>query len=133
MPALPFAIDGLDHLLILVDGMEEALRFYEGALGCSAEAYLPQYGMVELRAGASHLDLVDIAVAEGRWARPEVEGGRNVDHFALALGQGNEQRLREHLAACGVKIVEERTEDAGLSLYVSDPSGNKIELICARS
>jgi catechol 2,3-dioxygenase-like lactoylglutathione lyase family enzyme len=127
----PFAIAGLDHLLVLVEGMPEALRFYEDALGCVIETRLPQYAMVELRAGASHIDLVDVAAAEGRWAKSGGRG-RNVDHFALALLQSDEPALREHLAACGVAIVEERRERESLSLYVGDPSGNKIELICAK-
>ncbi len=133
MSAPPFAIAGLDHLLILVDGMPEALRFYEVVLGCTVETRLPQYGMAELRAGVSHIDLVDIAASVGAWARPAVAGGRNLDHFALNLFASDEARLREHLAACGVAIVEERIEDGNLSLYIKDPSGNTVELICARS
>lgn len=132
MQAPPFAIAGLDHVLILVNGISESLGFYEGVLGCVVETRLPQYGMVELRAGSSHLDLVDVAAPQGAWARPEVGGGRNVDHFALTLSDGDGQSLRAHLAERGVEIVEERVEEAGrVSFYVNDPSGNKVELISA--
>jgi glyoxylase I family protein len=135
MPEPPFALEGVDHLLLLVQGMDRCVAFYEGALGCSVETRLPQYGMIELRAGKSHLDLVDIAAPEGQWALPEVPGGRNVDHVCLALGPHDEGTLRRHLAAHEIAIVEERTEkDASgtrLSLYVRDPSGNTIELLGA--
>ena len=85
--------------------------------------------MVELRAGESHIDLVDVASPEGAWARPEVAGGRNVDHIALRLASHDPQAAKSYLEARGVAIVEERTEPHSTSYYVKDPSGNTIELL----
>jgi glyoxylase I family protein len=133
MPKPPFALERIDHVLLLVQGMNRCVAFYEGALGCRVETRLPQYGMIELRAGTSHLDLVDIAAPEGKWALPDVAGGRNIDHVCLALGPHDEGALRRHLAAHEIVIVEERVEEDAsgtrLSLYVCDPSGNMIELL----
>ncbi len=133
MSGQPFVLECIDHLLLLVQGMDRCVAFYEGVLGCCVETRLPQYGMIELRAGASHLDLVDIAAPEGKWALPDVAGGRNVDHVCLALGVHDEGALRRHLAAYEIAIVEERSEEVAsgtrLSLYVRDPSGNTIELL----
>jgi glyoxylase I family protein len=133
VPGPPFALERIDHVLILVRGMEAALAFYERALGCSVRSRLPQYGMVELNAGASQIDLVDAADPAGAWADPAGQGGRNVDHLCLAIGPHDEAALRAHLAAHRVEVVEERTEDAASgrtrSLYVRDPSGNTIELL----
>jgi catechol 2,3-dioxygenase-like lactoylglutathione lyase family enzyme len=130
--APPFAIAGINHLLLLVNGMERSLAFYE-SLGCIVESRIPKYGMVELRAGASCLDLVDIDSREGAWANPKIAGGRNVDHVAIGIHSGNEAALRKYLASNGVAVVEERVEEtadgSALSLYVRDPSGNTIELI----
>ncbi len=129
----PFALEGIEHVVLLVSGLEPALRFYEGVLGAAIESRLPDFAMVELRAGASHLDLVDVAVPEGAWALPPVPGGRNVDHIALRVDARDEVGLRRHLAAHGVEIAEERVEGEGeaacLSLYVRDPSGNMLELM----
>jgi glyoxylase I family protein len=132
-PQPPFVIDCIDHVLVIVGGMDGALRFYEGVLGCGVESRLPQYGMVELRAGTSHIDLVDANVAEGSWAKPAVAGDRNVHHVALRLGHVSEKALRDYLSAQGVSILEERVEDDdNVSFYVADPSGNTIELIAAK-
>jgi len=129
----PFAIDAIDHVLLLVAGMDESLAFYEGVLGAVLESRLPSYAMAELRVGRSHIDLVDTTSAQGRWARPDGAGGRNVDHIALRLGPCAESALREHLAAREVLVIEERSEEGlegrSLCLYVRDPSGNQIELI----
>jgi glyoxylase I family protein len=128
----PFALEGIDHVTLLVDGMGTARAFYEGVIGCAFEDELPQYGMVQLRAGSALITLVDISIEEGAWAKPEIAGGRNIDHLCLALGAHDEQALRQYLAANGVDIIEESVHAGArgesLSIYVRDPSGNVIEL-----
>jgi len=128
----PFELQGLDHVVLLVSDMERARRFYCDVVGCSVDNELPQYGMLQLRAGASLIDLVDIASEEGAWGRPPVAGGRNLDHVCLATGPWEEAALRAHLAAHHVEIVEEGIRTGargdGLSFYVRDPSANTLEL-----
>jgi len=128
----PFEIEGIDHLLLLVDDLQAALAFYCGVLGCRIDGELPQFGMVQLRAGGALIDLVDIDASEGRWARPQVAGGRNLDHLCIALAAHEEARLRRHLAAHGVQIIEEGMHNGArgesLSIYGRDPAGNTIEL-----
>jgi catechol 2,3-dioxygenase-like lactoylglutathione lyase family enzyme len=128
----PFALEGLDHVVLLVDDMDAAKRFYTEVIGCTVDNALPQYGMLQLRAGAALIDLVEFTAPEGAWARPEVEGGRNMDHVALATGPWDPETLRAHLAAHQVEIVEEGmrygARGDGYSIYVRDPSGNTIEL-----
>jgi len=130
--APPFALEGLDHVVLLVDDMAAARNFYREVIGCTIEGALPQYGMLQLRAGAALIDLVDISGPEGEWGRPPVPGGRNMDHVALAIGPYDEAAMRAHLAAHGVEIVEEGTRYGargdGMSFYVKDPAGNTVEL-----
>ena len=132
MAGPPFALEGLDHVVLLVRGMAEAERFYREVIGCTVEGRLPEYGMMQLRAGAALIDLVDIASPQGAWGRPEAEGGRNMDHVCIATGPWDEAAMRGHLAGHGVEIIEEGIRSGargdGLSFYVSDPSGNTIEL-----
>ncbi len=118
----PFAIEGIDHVLLLVTGMEQALAFYQDVLGCR----------MQLQAGTALIDLVDIAVSEGAWAKPQPEGGRNMDHLCLAVTRHDPVDLRRHLARHYIEIVEEGVHDgargSSLSIYVRDPSGNTIEI-----
>ena len=130
--APPFALEGLDHVVLLVDDMPAARRFYTEVVGCTVDNALPQYSMLQLRVGAALIDLVDIGSEQGAWARPEAPGGRNMDHVCIATGAWDAQAMRAHLAAHGVEIVEEGirygARGEGLSFYVRDPSGNTIEL-----
>ena len=128
----PFTLEGLDHVVLLVDDMKAARAFYTEVIGCTVESELPQFGMLQLRAGAALIDLVAHTSAEGAWARPEVAGGRNMHHVALATGPWDPETLRAHLASHRVDIVEEGirygASGNGLSFYVRDPSGNTVEL-----
>lgn len=128
----PFALEGIDHVVLLVRDMAEAEVFYREVIGCTVERRLAQYGMLQLRAGAALIDLVDVGAEEGAWGRPEVAGGRNVDHVCIATGPWDEAAMRAHLAAHKVEIVEEGIRGGargdGLSFYVRDPSGNMLEL-----
>lgn len=128
----PIPLKGLDHVVLLVGEMERATAFYTDVLGCTVDNDLPKYGMRQLRAGAHLIDLVDISSDEGAWARPEVAGGRNVDHVALALGPADPDAVRAHLAAHRVQIIEEGdrvgAEGDTLSFYLRDPDGNQVEL-----
>jgi catechol 2,3-dioxygenase-like lactoylglutathione lyase family enzyme len=128
----PFPLTGIDHVVLLVGDMERATAFYRDVIGCPVDNDLQQFGMRQLRAGAALIDLVDISSDQGAWAKPEVAGGRNVDHVALGLGPADAEAVRRHLASHNVEIIEEgeRTGALGdtLSFYIRDPDGNQIEL-----
>jgi catechol 2,3-dioxygenase-like lactoylglutathione lyase family enzyme len=127
--APPFAILGLDHLVLHVRGMAEAERFYCEVLGCTVAHRMPQHAMTELSAGSSTVVLVDTTDPNGGWALEGTQPGRNVDHFALAAGPWDEAAMRHWLAAQGIEIEEERADGDELSFYVRDPSGNLVELL----
>lgn len=126
-------IRGIDHVVLRVADIERSLRFYCDVLGCNEERRLDALGLVQLRAGAQLVDLVDVAGPLGR-----LGGGapgpdsRNMDHFALQLARFDEGAIRAHLAAHGVETgdVGERYGALGMgpSMYIRDPDGNVVEL-----
>ena len=126
-------IRGIDHVVLRVRDVARSLHFYCDVLGCREERRLDALGLVQLRAGASLIDLIDVAGPLGRMGGgPPGDSGRNQDHFALRLGSFDEAALRAELAAAGIEAGEvgERygAEGMGPSLYVRDPDGNVVEL-----
>lgn len=127
-------IRGLDHVVVRVADVERALRFYRDCLGCAEERRVDELGLVQLRAGTSLVDLVDLAGPLGRLGGPPPGegGGPNVDHFALDLEAFDEAGLRAHLEAHGVTPGEVGrrygSRGMGPSMYVRDPDGNVVEL-----
>jgi glyoxylase I family protein len=131
VPALE--IRGLDHVVIRVCDLDRALAFWRDALGCPVERRLDELGLVQLRAGASLIDLVPVDSPLGRaGGGAPAPDGRNVDHVALRLADFDEATLRAHLEEHGIAPGDVATrygaEGNGPSMYVKDPDGNTVEL-----
>lgn len=127
---MAFAIKNIDHVVVCVSDLDRALKFYCDVLGCTEERRVERIGLVQLRAGAS---MIDLQLVE---AGPEGEGAvgsvRNMDHFAIRIEPFDPPRLRSHLESHGLDVGEvvQRygAEGDGPSLYIEDPDGNTIEL-----
>ncbi len=130
---IPFTLEQLDHVVLRVRDMPRALGFYCNVLGCVEERRVAQFGLVQLRAGGSLIDLVDIALPLGKMGgrEPEAEG-RNMDHFAICISPFDSDALRAHLATHSIAhgAIEQRygAQGVGPSIYINDPDGNVIEL-----
>jgi len=131
---MPEMIDfvALDHVVVRVTNLEQALHFYRDVLGMDVEREL-EAGLVQLRAGASLVDLVPVDSEFGRLggAAPGKDG-HNMDHFCLSIGEFKEDDIRNWLTANGIAVgsVERRYGAGGYgpSLYLNDPDGNTVEL-----
>jgi catechol 2,3-dioxygenase-like lactoylglutathione lyase family enzyme len=133
MDAPPFALLGIDHIVLRVAELDRMLAFYCGVLGCAVDKEQPALGLVQLRAGRSLIDLVTLDGALGRKGGAGAGAeGRNLDHFCLTIAPFDEPALRRRLADHGVEVVEAGlrygAEGEGPSLYVRDPEGNVVEL-----
>jgi glyoxylase I family protein len=122
-------IGGLDHVVLRVGDLARAISFYQKVLGCRVERELQQPRLVQLRAGASLIDLVPASVSPH--AATE-QAGRNMDHFAVRIVGFDAAALKAHLQKNGIDPgdVRERygAEGYGPSLYITDPDGNTVEL-----
>ncbi len=124
---------GIDHVVLRVSDIARAIRFYCDVLGCKVEKRQEHIGLIQLRAGRSLIDLVDVAGKLGRMGgAPPGEEGRNMDHFALRIASLDADAIRAKLEAHGVAPgeVAERygAEGEGPSIYIRDPDGNTVEL-----
>ena len=128
-----FTVQGIDHVVLRVVDVEGVIRFYQDVLGCAVERRKDDLGLIQLRAGRSLIDLVDVNGELGQkgGAAPGAEA-RNMDHFCLRIDPFDEAQIRAHLRAHGVEAGELATrygaEGGGPSLYIQDPEGNTVEL-----
>jgi len=126
-------VRGLDHLVLRVKDPAAMERFYVEVLGLTVERRADAIGLVQLRAGAQLVDLVaaDGMLGKQGGAAPGAEG-RNLDHFCLNLADFDLAAVIAHLEAHGVAVGESgRRYGAGgfgVSVYLTDPEGNGLEL-----
>jgi glyoxylase I family protein len=128
----PFELRAIDHVVLIVDDLERAVKWFAEVVGATEEHSLRQFSMVQLRAGASMIDLVDAASKKGEWARPKVDGGRNMDHLCLEIGPITKKEMAAHLKKHQLEIEDEGwrsgAKGEGYSWYIRDPWDHQIEL-----
>jgi glyoxylase I family protein len=124
---------GIDHVVLRVRDMARMRQFYCDVLGCRVEKIQDAIGLVQLRAGRSLIDLVDVAGKLGQTGgAPPGREGRNMDHLCLRVEPFDathiSAHLREHGVAAGEVVSRYGAEGEGPSVYITDPEGNGIEL-----
>lgn len=119
---------GLDHVVLAVANLERSIAFYRVVLGARIERQLQSPRIVQLRIGASLLDLVP--------RKRRGNGAANLDHFAVRVAPFDPREIERRLARVRVARVSNMGEVCerygadgyGPSVYFSDPDGNTVEL-----
>ena len=129
----PYAIVGIDHVVIRAKNIGTMLDFYQRILGCEMERSIESIGLFQLRAGRSLIDLVDVDGELGRkgGAAPGPDA-HNMDHLCIRIDPWDADAIHTYLKNEGVEAgpVETRNgaEGEGPSIYLDDPEGNMVEL-----
>jgi len=120
---MTFHVERIDHVVLRVRDLPGMVRFYEQALGFKVERTLDRIKLVQMRAGASMLDLV-------QGERPQTGG--NMDHLAFRIAPFDRAAIEQRLSPLGIALGETvqryGAEGNGPSVYFNDPEGNQIEL-----
>ena len=124
---------GIDHVVLRVTDIEVMRRFYCDVLGATHVAYRQQYGMSHLRVGEAMIDLIEVSGPLGKaGGAPPGREARNMDHLCLRVEAFDQQAIVAHLERHGVKVgaIRDRfgAEGNGISIYLTDPEGNTVEL-----
>jgi glyoxylase I family protein len=125
----PFAILGIDHVVLRAADPAGLERFYIDVLGCSVERR--QGTLTQLRAGNALIDIVP-AGEPGPAGGTSRSGGANLDHLCLRVDPFDAAVIARHLAAhgaaCGAEASRYGAQGQGPSVYLTDPEGNGVEL-----
>jgi glyoxylase I family protein len=121
---MTFHVERIDHVVLRVRNLAAMVRFYEQALGFEVLRRVDELRLVQMRAGASMLDLVSRD-------RPDDKDG-NMDHLCFRIEPFDRDVVVARLSPLGIAVGEtvERVgaEGKGPSVYFDDPEGNQIEL-----
>jgi glyoxylase I family protein len=124
--AIPLKVAELDHVVLRCRDQRKMLDFYTQVLGLAEERRLDQIGLIQLRAGASMLDLVPAT-------EPRIESALNVDHFCFGIDAADLNQVLRYLRDHSVEVLGEPAtrygaRGMGQSVYIRDPEGNTVEL-----
>ena len=124
---MTFHVERIDHVVLRARDVAAMVRFYQQALGFKVERTLDRIGLVQLRAGAS---LLDVVPAQQDQTAPTATP--NMDHLCFRIEPFDRDAIVTRLAPLGISVGEtvERygAEGTGPSVYFHDPEGNQIEL-----
>ena len=115
----------IDHVVFRVTDMERMIGWYSQVLRARVERELPDIGLVQLRAGASLIDLIP---------RDSGETGEspNVDHVCFGVLPWDGEAILAHLESHGITGLQVASrygaQGHGPSIYLTDPEGNGVEL-----
>lgn len=120
---MTFRVERIDHVVLRVSDLAAMVRFYEQALGFKVERRLEKLALVQMRAGASLLDLI---------AGERSSGAPNMDHLCFRVEPFDRDAIVRKFAPFDISVGEtvERygAEGNGPSVYFHDPEGNQVEL-----
>lgn len=125
----------MDHIVLNVDDVDNMIAFYSKVLGLPTDR-LEDYraGRVPFPSVRLNADTVIDLFPKRLWQHHDPAGpGRvNLNHFCMALEKREWDALSERLQANEVAIEEGPVprwgaRGTGISIYFSDPEGNRIE------
>lgn len=120
-----FTISCIDHIVLKTSQIEKMVHFYCNILNCQIERIQEKFGLTQLRAGDSIIDLIEVN-------SPLAEENRNLEHFCLRISPFNFEELSEYFNKKGIEILRygQRygAQGYGWSFYLHDPENNEIEL-----
>ena len=120
-------MERIDHFVLTVRDIEVTCGFYSRVLGMEVEEF--GGGRKALRFGEQKINLHEAGNEFEPKARKPVPGSAD---FCL-ITDGSLEGVAEHLASCGVEVIEGPVERTGAmgpmeSVYFRDPDGNLIEI-----
>lgn len=128
---MPFAVVQIDHVVLRTINPKRLEAFYVEVLGCPVEKRQEKIGLTQLRAGRALIDIVEVKPEQAATAGGGSATG-NMDHLCLRVDPFEPEAIRRHFTALGVAVgdpvMRYGAEGSGLSIYLEDPEGNRLEL-----
>ena len=118
----------IGHVHLRVGDLERAIAFYRGVLGFDVTAYGSDDEHAFLAARSYHHHIA-LNTWHSKGGTPPPEGHTGLEHFAILYPDRRElARAVERLLEHGYPIRAAQDHGVSISVYLSDPDGNGIEL-----
>lgn len=126
-------IRGLGEIALRVDDLDAMQRFYADIIGLELMQRFPQIAFFRIAEGfAGHTQILALFDRSDETGYSGLDGARTtVDHIAFTIALADFAPEKERLEELGQKVrTAEHAWTQWRSLYVADPEGNTVELVC---
>jgi catechol 2,3-dioxygenase-like lactoylglutathione lyase family enzyme len=126
-------VRGLGEIALRVNNLDTMQKFYEEVIGLPLMTRVPNYAFFKIAEGyGGHTQVLAL------FDRAQMSGYRGtdattstIDHIAFEIALTDFADERKRLEALGLQIeIAEHAWVRWRSLYVTDPEGNQVELVC---
>ena len=127
------AIKSLGEIAFRVDDLETMQKFYEEVIGLKLMKRFPQSAFFEVAQGyGGHTQVLALFDRSTAQDYPGLSSEKStVDHIAFAISLADFDSEKERLEDLGMQVdTSEHSWVHWRSLYVTDPDGNLVELVC---
>lgn len=126
-------IKSLGEVALRVENLEIMQRFYEEVIGLELMRRLPHGAFFGI--GPDYGGHTQVLVLFDRSSSPGYQGISQdrtpLDHIAFTIDLADYDAERERLEALGLKVIAKEQEGfSWRSIFVWDPEGNTVELVC---
>ena len=126
-------IGGLGEVALRVNDLARMTDFYAERIGLEVIKRFPHAVFFKIAEGF-HGHTQVLALFDRKGDEPELEVGQStttLDHFAFAIAAADYEAEKARLESAGLEVTTAYHEWVGWrSLYVQDPEGNEVELVC---
>ncbi len=126
-------IRGLGEIALRVENLDEMQHFYTHVIGLDLLRRFPQSAFFHIAEGvAGHTQILALFDRTTENEYPGLDPARTtIDHIAFGIGLEDYAAEKARLEGLGLAVrTSEHAWVQWRSLYVTDPEGNTVELVC---
>ncbi len=126
-------VRGLGEIALRVRDLDAMQKFYQEIIGLPLMSRTESYAFFKIGDGyGGHVQVLALFDRTKELGYRRVEAKTStVDHFAFEISLDDYGAEKERLEAAGLKVVTaEHAWVRWRSIYVMDPEGNEVELVC---
>ncbi len=127
------SVKALGEIALRVNNLDAMQKFYEEMIGLELMKRFPNIAFFRIAAGyAGHTQILALFDRSSQLNYHGVSAEKStIDHIAFAISPADFEAERKRLEQLGLHV--ETAEHAWVhwrSLYIKDPDGNEVELVC---
>ena len=125
-------IRGLGEIALRVNDLDAMQQFYAECIGLDLMRRFPQSAFFRIAEGyAGHTQILALFDRSERDEHAPEEPKSTLDHIAFAISRDDYESEHRRLKSLGLEVITaEHAWVQWRSLYVKDPEGNSVELVC---